>query len=513
MSFRAGTGAGKVPAVTKLIFGSADLFGGGALNMVGFYYLIFLTDVVQIRPAWAGAILLISRIWDAVTDPAMGVIVDRTRTSIGKRRPYFFVAPITVFVAVALLWFPVSLDAEVSRFLFALFAYLFFSTVSTTVMIPYLSMQPELSTDYNERTAVNVVKMGFSFMAGIIAAVVPLEIVQAFPDLRTGWTVMGLVFAVIYALPWLGIALHIRERDTRADPSPPTFRMREFLQPLRIRTFRMLVLLYLGAYLTLDVMSAVIAFAMSYLFGRPDQLNVVLGTLIVCQLLFLPALGPLTRRHGKGRVLSVTSMIWLAGVAAIAVVPADIPLWGLIGLAVVTGIGVSGTLVIPWTMYPDATDVGYLASGRDVAGSFSGLMVFFRKMAAAVALFLVGLFMDIAGFIEPLQQTIGGVTTNTLQGQPNSVLLTIRLLLVGLPLLLLGMVFLVSRRYPLTQALHARLRVLVDRLRAQAAGIADGAGPAADEEPGELGSQAETEAALNAEITALQRELVSAKDG
>ncbi|MFW5776435.1 MAG: MFS transporter [Spirochaetota bacterium] len=457
----------KLSIATKTIFGSADLFGGGALNMVGFYYLIFLTDVVQISPAYAGAIVLASRIWDAVTDPAMGVIVDRTRTRFGKRRPYFMAAVVTVFISMVVLWYPVAWADEVARVLFALFGYLFFSTVSTTVMVPYLSMQPELTSDYNERTSLNVFKMAFSFIASIIAAIVPMTIVRAFADIRTGYLVMGLVFGVFYALPWIGISLHIRERDNRSDPPPPRFSFGDILVPLRIRTFRMLILIYLGAFLTLDVMSSVIAFAMTYLFNRPDDLQTVLGTLIVTQIVFLPFISTLTGRFGKNKVLVATAFVWMAGVAAIAVMPRAVPLPALLGLAVVTGVGVSGCMVIPWTMYPDATDVGMLVTGRDVAGSFGGSMTFFRKLASALALFIVGLVLDLSGYLAPFQETIDGVTQNVIREQPAAALTTIRFLLVGLPLLLLGMAGIVAARYPLTPEVHARLSLHVRRLRGE----------------------------------------------
>ena len=76
----------------KIIFGSGDLFIGGTQVILAFYYLRFLTDVIQITPALAGTIVLISKIWDAVSDPMMGVLTDNTRTRWGRRKPYFFLA-------------------------------------------------------------------------------------------------------------------------------------------------------------------------------------------------------------------------------------------------------------------------------------------------------------------------------------------------------------------------------------------------------------------------------------
>ncbi len=69
-------------------YGLGDIYGGGAGTLISFYYLIFLTDVVRIRPALAGTVILISKVYDALTDPFEGVIADRTRTRLGRRRPY-----------------------------------------------------------------------------------------------------------------------------------------------------------------------------------------------------------------------------------------------------------------------------------------------------------------------------------------------------------------------------------------------------------------------------------------
>ncbi len=73
----------------KMIFGSGDIFIGGTQVIMAFYYLRFLTDVIQITPALAGTIVLISKIWDAISDPMMGVITDNTRTRWGRRKPFF----------------------------------------------------------------------------------------------------------------------------------------------------------------------------------------------------------------------------------------------------------------------------------------------------------------------------------------------------------------------------------------------------------------------------------------
>lgn len=461
-SYTAGS-TDKLPLAAKLIYGWGDLYGGGALNLVGFYYLIFLTDVCRIDPAWAGLVILVSKVWDAVSDPMMGAITDRTRTRLGKRRPYFIVNIFSVVVGMAVLWYAPPFAREGFRFLYALFAYLLFSTVSTVLMVPYLSLMPSLARDYDERTSLNAVKMAFSFFAGIFAAVLPMQIVHSFADARSGYLAMALAAGLFFSVPWVFISLYFREPDSRADAAGGArFDIAEFLAPLRIRSFRYSAGIYLGAYLVLDLMSALIAYFMTYVLGRPGDLKIVLGVLILSQLASMPPVSALSRRLGKAGTAVLCSAVWIASIAFIAFSPVSWPAWVIYVQAAVTGFGVCGALVMPWSMYPDVADVGRLALGKDCSGELSGLMTFFRKFASAFALFVVGLVLRLSGYAKPEERIADGVRTLVNQAQPDSSLLAIRALLCAAPLLLLGGVIVLASRYPLSAAAHALVRRRLD---------------------------------------------------
>ena len=100
----------------KIGYGVGDIFGGGSVTIISFYYLIFLTDVVRINPALAGTVILISKIYDAITDPFEGVLSDRTRTRLGRRRPYLLAGIPLVFISFAALFYPINFDEELQRF-------------------------------------------------------------------------------------------------------------------------------------------------------------------------------------------------------------------------------------------------------------------------------------------------------------------------------------------------------------------------------------------------------------
>src|SRR5512138_213628 len=123
----------KLSLWSKIGYGLGDIYGGGSGVVISFYYLIFLTDVVRISPALAGTVILISKIYDSITDPFEGLLADRTRTKLGRRRPYLLAGIPLVFLSFFALFYPFNMDAEITRFFFVILSYLFFSTVVSLV--------------------------------------------------------------------------------------------------------------------------------------------------------------------------------------------------------------------------------------------------------------------------------------------------------------------------------------------------------------------------------------------
>ena len=114
----------KLKFSTKLSFAMGDIYAGGFFNIINFFYAIFLTDVVRISPVWAGVIFTASKIWDAITDPLMGAISDRTKSRFGRRRPYFLMGIPLIFLSFAMMWYPLSSGSEISKVIFYGFAYM-----------------------------------------------------------------------------------------------------------------------------------------------------------------------------------------------------------------------------------------------------------------------------------------------------------------------------------------------------------------------------------------------------
>ena len=450
----------------KLIFGSGDIFIGGSQVIMAFFYLRFLTDVVQISPALAGTVVLVSKIWDAVSDPLMGVLTDNTRTRWGRRKPWFVLAFFGIISSFILLWYPVGFEEEAKKFLYVLFTYLYFSTVSTVCLVPYASMSSEISTDYTERNTINGMRLFFSQTSSLLAAVLPLTIVDLYDDPATGWLVMAVIFSLFYAVPWLMMFLFTHERVPLSDKKSK-FEVETFLRPFKVRCFRKLILMYFLAYLSMDVTAAVFQYYMYYYLERKDETDLVIGTLLIAQVVLIPVVVYLANRIGKATVFRHSIVLWLLGACLLAAYQADWPPYAIYLIAAFVGSGVVGCVVMPWSIFPDVTDVGELRFGYRIAGSFSGVLTFSRKFSGAIGIFTVGMILEFSGYLAPIQEMRNGHYTEILQQQPDSVITALQLIVFVVPVLLLIPAFFAARTYPLDKTTHGRLRRYLEFQRGQ----------------------------------------------
>jgi oligogalacturonide transporter len=450
---------------TKIGYGLGDIFGGGSGTLISFYYLYFLTDVVRITPALAGVVILISKIYDSITDPFEGLLADRTRTRMGRRRPFLLAGIPLIFLSFFGLFYPANFPGEMSRFWYMLASYLFFSTVMSIVMLSYNALHSELTLDYDERTTLSSVRIFFSTLSSIVAALAPMEIVKAFADVRQGYTVMGLAFGLFFALPMLATVLATRERKEFQRPPEP-FRWREaFIEPFLNRTFVGALLMYLLAFVAIDTVSSIIVYFMKYYLQRGGESNYVSGTLLVVQVLALPLFVRLSKKYGKQKAFLIGASIWsVLMLFSLGIHPGQ-PDPIIYIFAAMVGVGTGGVVVTMYAIFPDIPDVDELGSNQRREGIYSALVTFMRKLSSAFALFLVSQAIGWSGYVAPVEQVVNGATRLVEQAQPQSFITVLRIIFAVLPTVLVGGAALFALRYPLTPALHARLNRLLGKQR------------------------------------------------
>ena len=258
---------------TKLLYGAPN-FAGAALvipilvNMPKFY-----ADVVLVPLGYLAIAIALARSLDALSDPIVGWISDRTRTRLGRRRPYLIIgAPLCGLAFWKMLSPPVGMTGNQAALWFAVTFTLYF-IFHTIYVLPHYALGPELTLDYNERSSLFGVREAFTILGTIVAAAAPGVMMKLLGwDERHVFRVLGVSFAIILTtLYWL-LAWQVRERAEfsvrESNPFVPGVR-----RALRNRPFLILLASYVASSITGAIPATLLPFFNAYVLQptSPDR--------------------------------------------------------------------------------------------------------------------------------------------------------------------------------------------------------------------------------------------------
>ena len=440
----------KLPARTKILYGVAD--GGIAMLTASlqFFLLFFLTDVLAIDPGLAGTALLVGKLtWDAINDPLIGYLSDRTRTRLGRRRPYMLAGALPLALATWILFSIPSGLAGAAAFLTILLAFLFYDTMHTMVSVPYSALTPELTHDYDERTSLTAVRMVFSVLGYILGAAATTALAGLFMG-ALGWTEkaaysgVGGVFGLIAAAAVLTTALSIRERrrsEVRPSQLPPIAAVR---QTFHNRPFVRLVGAFFISSFSFALMTSLLPFYLTYQLDMEDQVPMVLLTMLATIGIFLFPWKKVADRINKGPAYALGLFIACLAVIATFFLPyGPTPL--IYVIAFVAGFGFSAQWVFPWSMLPDVIEYDQLHTHERREGIYYGVWALLTKLTDALGVAVGGWALSWFGYVPNIVQTdMARLGIRLFFGLIPSVAI-----ILSLPLLIW---------YPITRKSHAELR-------------------------------------------------------
>lgn len=443
----------------KLSFAAADIFGGGSFNIINFLYPGFLALTVGLNALLAGIIMLVVRVWDAITDPLMGYISDKTNSKWGKRRIYLILASPFILVSMFLLFFPFNFNSLTLRFIAVLLSYMLFTTVQTSVMIPYYSLSSEISSDYKERASFNSVRLGFSIFSSILCVAVPGLIVNAFANERTGYQVMSLIFGLLFAISVLITGLFSKE-EIKTEPNKDKFSIKKLIEPLKLKIFRQYLLMHLMTQISMVVMAGLFFFYIDFHIIKDTTAAMETSSvgLIAAALMFfmqivaLPFYLALINKKSKMFAYQVGALIWILSALLIFIIPANSKPIYVYLFAAIIGFGISGPGLVPHTMYGDIVDVSELKHSKRLDGQMSGFANFMTKSAQGIGMYLSLFVLWLTGFKE---QVLG---EPQITSQPASAILAIKLIMIITPLILMTVGIIISFKYKLDANMQTKVK-------------------------------------------------------
>lgn len=460
---------------TKLAYGAGELGPAMAGSTLIFFQLIFLTNVAGLNAGLAGSVLLIGKAWDAVTDPIIGWLSDKTDTRWGRRLPWMLASALPFAICFSLMWWVPGLASADNQW--GLFAYyvtvaIFFNTFYTTLALPHTSLTPELSHDYDERSRISGFRMAYSLggsVGGLIAAqLIFLWMAEAQATSRylaLGCTIslIGLI-AMIYCLTGVWKVAIQKDQERRRLTQGSRSVMLPIKQQLAIvlsnRPFLIVCAIYLCSWMAIQFTASILPFYVEdWMRLGSNMFPLVALTVQGTALLIIPAWGWLSTKIGK-RPVYFYGMIFCLGAQAglLLLQPTQTTL--LFFLAFFAGFGISVCYLIPNAMLPDVIEYDEWRTHQRREGIYYGFFVFLQKMALAGSTFIIGQVLNWAGYLSS-----GPGQANPIQ--PDSALLAIRIATGPLPalVLLIGLFF--AWIYPITKEKHTEILTQLAERRLQ----------------------------------------------
>jgi len=446
-----------LPRFQKALYGFGDLLIAIRISSFQFYLLPFYTDVVLLAPWLAGIGKMIGLAWDGLNDPVAGYLSDRTRSRLGRRRPFMLGAALPLGVAYAAIWSaPTGVGATVA-FAYLVGAFLVLDTAFSLYATPYMALGAELSDDYHERTQLAASRALFHLLGLTLGAAVPgLLLARSASAPSSGFHAIGIGLGVVMTIVALLTGVLIRERPLAAARAHP-MSWRTFFDgtcsTFANASFRVLIATVACVLLCGGLNQTLVPYAFVYWLGRPQLVSTAPALYLVASIMSLPFWTGLSHRVGKDRAMRVC-MLW--SIVALVLTPValapDMGELRFVTFLALAGLGNGGWMVLLAALTADVIDADELETHTRREGAYFGVWTLAMKWASAVASGIAGVALQLLGYVPNQPQS-----ATTIAG--------IKLLYGPAPALMMALAFVVFWRFPLTRERHAEIRAALDARR------------------------------------------------
>ena len=441
--------------MNKLSFREKYSYGIGALGkdlayaIVSSYLMIYFTDLVGLSPAFVGTLFLVARLWDAINDPVMGMLVDNTRTKWGKFRPWILIGTVINAVVIVFLFRRPNLEGT-ALYAYYSIVYILWGMTYTVMDIPYWSMIPSLSSNKEEREKISVIPRIFASSAWLLVGAFGLTLIDKLGngDAIKGYQLLAIGISVVFVLTILVTVFNVKERVQLGGKSDGNDDKVSIKQMINVITKNDQLIVFIGVVLAMNLITQIAGatslYYFKYVIGN-DKLNQVFyafsGLAEIAGLMLFPVL---TQKIGRQSVFKLASILPVIGLAMLfvfgVVAPTNPALIAVAGIVLKSG---SGLLLGSTTvMLADVVDYGQYKLGTRNESIIFSAQTFLVKAASAVSGWLVGVGLSLAGYVP---NAVQNATT----------ILGLKVLMIGLPILCAIVMFIIYKnKYKINGEFH-----------------------------------------------------------
>lgn len=395
----------------KIGYGFGDMSSSMFWKIFSYYLPFFYSNIFGLSLAHAGTLVLVTKLYDAVSDPVMGLIADRTNTRWGKYRPYLLWIAIPFAIAGVLAFFTPQTDNYTFKHVYAYVTYILMMTVYTAINVPYGAMLGVMTDDSREKSVFSSFRMFFAFIGSFIAmgSFEPLlklrqSIVGTLPAEWTladstpaDWTIAVSVIGIVCAVLFILSFLMTREHVTEAEMARKTVKENhnDAAKTSVAEDLKALVAngpwwMLLGGGIAILLFNCVRGGAAAYYFADVLGTNAIFTLALfltvgeISQLVGVVVTVPVSEKIGK----KATFLLVLVAVTVLSVIVAFLPetpagMWALLvsQILICIAIGINSPLL--WSMFADVADYSELKNGRASTGLIFSSSSMAQKFGAA----------------------------------------------------------------------------------------------------------------------------------
>nr|WP_287858268.1 MFS transporter [Klebsiella sp.] len=381
----------------KIGYGLGDMASALVWQTATLFLAYFYTDVFGLPAAIMGTMFLVVRVIDAVVDPCIGALVDRTRTRHGRFRPWllWFAIP---FGVSCIITFYVPDVGPTAKIVYACVTYAILSFIYSAINVPYCAMPGALTMDPHERHSLQSWRFALSFIGGLIVTVIALPLVAHLGqgDAQKGYfyamTLMGILGIVLF----FSCFFLTRERYTPQGDSSGSL-----LKDLKLLAgnsqWRIVFIFNILLLTAVVTRGSATMYYVKYVMQRPDMVFTFIVTGMIAALLGALLSARLLGKFDRVRSYQWTIITYVVFAAAIFFIPAN-QLWLILSLNVIFGFIQNLTTPLQWTMFSDVVDYEEHRSGRRLDGLVFSTALFAIKFGLALGGAVVGWVLGMVNY-------------------------------------------------------------------------------------------------------------------
>jgi GPH family glycoside/pentoside/hexuronide:cation symporter len=420
------------------------------------YHMTFMTEFAGISPAVAGIINTVMTIWDAINDPLIGGMADRTNTRMGKYRPHMLWGLLS-WTIITILMFCVPNFGSTGRVLYYAVLLFLWSVACTGFTVPWQSLNSVISTDVGERNSLLMYRMLIGTLSGTLLGIFLIPVVDAVDGGAKGYLVMATIVALSSLVCGLLCINSAKKRDAKdALPTPPQTSLKEIIKLIGKNRAVLTVALMLSGINMINVMnSAISIYYYKYVVGDLSlvSLSAIIG--LLASLVILPIIPKFYKIMGR-------QMIFIVGTVLIAFTPVTLLILrenlsnGMIllsGFLFTIGFALVNTTTVSFV--PDCVDYTELHFGSINAGLINAVTSFIKKATASLSTLIIGFALTLGGYVDANTVASPQLINSIINVRSFTVLLLLALSLLGLKL------------FPVTKAYGEEMRKKLAERRGQ----------------------------------------------